>query len=154
MADYSLVTLWRLPAPIERVWECLIHSERWPLWWKFVEKVEAIAPGDAEGIGSVRRYTWRTRLPYKLTFELQSTHVEKYSELEAIASGDLEGYGKCRLVEEKPYTLVRFEWNVRPGSAWIQWLSPLARPLFIWNHQKVMQAGEKALVHLLESSGS
>ena len=34
MTDYHLVSTWRLQAPIQRVWEEVFHTERWPSWWK------------------------------------------------------------------------------------------------------------------------
>jgi hypothetical protein len=32
MTDYHFVSTWRLQAPIEQVWEEIVHSERWPSW--------------------------------------------------------------------------------------------------------------------------
>jgi uncharacterized protein YndB with AHSA1/START domain len=34
MAEYHFVSTWQIQAPIERVWEEIYHSERWPSWWK------------------------------------------------------------------------------------------------------------------------
>ena len=53
MADYPLLTIWQIEAPIEEVWEAISHAERWPSWWKGVEKVEQLEPGDEHGIGRV-----------------------------------------------------------------------------------------------------
>jgi uncharacterized protein YndB with AHSA1/START domain len=65
---YTLVTQWHLDAPIERVWDALIASEQWPKWWDFVNEVVDIKPGDAQGVDSVRQFTWTSRLPYRLRF--------------------------------------------------------------------------------------
>ena len=67
MTGYEFITIWELRAPLDRVWDEIYHSERSPEWWKAVEAVDPIAPGDASGIGGVRRYTWRGALPYRLT---------------------------------------------------------------------------------------
>ena len=69
MADYPLLTIWQIEAPIEEVWEAISHAERWPSWWKGVEKVEQLEPGDEHGIGRVIRSTWKSKLPYRLVFE-------------------------------------------------------------------------------------
>ena len=63
MPDYAFITQWWFDAPIERVWEAIRDSERWPEWWRSVRSVKRIREGDADGIGDVRRYTWRGRLP-------------------------------------------------------------------------------------------
>jgi uncharacterized protein YndB with AHSA1/START domain len=59
MTDYSFTTLWRISAPLERVWDAIYHSERWPEWWRGLESVLEIKPGDSGGVGSVRRFVWK-----------------------------------------------------------------------------------------------
>jgi len=49
-----------------------------------VASVEELAPGDARGIGIVRRYTWRGYLPYRLTFDICVIHIEPLSTIEDI----------------------------------------------------------------------
>jgi hypothetical protein len=50
---YVLATEWVLAAPIERVWEALVEAESWPRWWRYVEDVSLLTPGEADGIGGV-----------------------------------------------------------------------------------------------------
>ncbi len=92
--EYSFVTVWYIEAPLEAVCELIYQSQNWPQWWRNVESVEEIAPGDARGIGSVRRYTWRGRLPYRLTFDIRVIHIAPLAAIEGIASGDVEGKGR------------------------------------------------------------
>jgi hypothetical protein len=145
MTEYFLVTTWRLQAPIEAVWDAIYHSERWPLWWRYVKQVEDIKTGNRDGLHSVRRYTWRTCLPYTLRFDLLVTRIEPCVAFEAAVSGDLEGYGRCILSSDGPVTTVNYEWNVRTCIPWMNRLAPLAKPLFEWNHQRVMQLGGEGL---------
>ena len=42
--------------------------DQWPEWWKYVRSVEKIKNGTENEIGSVRRITWATALPYSLVF--------------------------------------------------------------------------------------
>src|SRR5689334_10514971 len=74
---YALTTHWLLVAPIERVWDALTAPEHWPRWWRYVETVDLLAAGDAEGIGAVRRYVWSSRLPYRLAFDMTTTALER-----------------------------------------------------------------------------
>jgi len=39
MASYEFVTIWRIEAPIEKVWNEIYHTEYWSQWWKGVIQV-------------------------------------------------------------------------------------------------------------------
>lgn len=149
--EYRLVTLWCLEAPIEAVCEAISHSLNWPQWWRNVERVEELVPGDASGIGSVRRYTWRGPLPYRLTFDICVTHAELLTFVEGITSGDVEGRGRWTFMTDGQVTRVRLDWQVHTTSAWMNLLAPLARPLFRWNHGSIMRCGGEALARLLDA---
>ena len=70
MAEYAFVTTWRVPAPIEAVFDVIADSVRWPEWWKGVRQVQELEAGDATGLGNLRRYTFRSRLPYNLVLDM------------------------------------------------------------------------------------
>jgi uncharacterized protein YndB with AHSA1/START domain len=149
MAEYAFTTVWRVESPIEEVWQAIYHSEEWPRWWKGVERVEELKEGDGDGVGSVRRYTWKSRLPYRLTFEVVTVRVEPRRRLEGRAQGELEGAGIWTLTEEGSVTVVRYDWTVRTTKTWMNLLAPLARPVFRWNHDAVMRWGGEGLAILL-----
>ena len=91
MAEYHFVTEWEIAAPIEAVWDAIADSLRWPRWWRGVVEVLDVSAGDAHGIGAGRRFTWRSRLPYNLVFEMRTTLVDPPHALEGVASGELAG---------------------------------------------------------------
>jgi hypothetical protein len=76
MAAYEFVTVWRFESPLEPVWELVSRAEEWPAWWRGVLKVEQLQEGGAARVGGVSRFTWKSRLPYLLTFEMETTRVE------------------------------------------------------------------------------
>jgi len=149
--EYRFVTLWRIEAPIEAVCEAISHSLNWPQWWCNVESVEELAPGDARGIGSVRRYTWRGRLPYRLTFNICVVHAIPLTSVEGIASGDVEGQGRWFFATDGAVTSARFEWQIRTTTVWMNLLALVARPLIKWNHDGVMRHGGEALARRLNA---
>jgi hypothetical protein len=149
MAEYHFVSTWRLQAPIEQVWEELVHAERWPSWWKYVDRVDNLDPGAADGVGRRQYLLFRTRLPYKLGFEVRTTRVQQPSTLEAEASGELEGRGHWTLIPEDGATLVRYNWDVQTTKRWMNLLGPVARPAFVWNHDQLMREGGKGLARRL-----
>jgi uncharacterized protein YndB with AHSA1/START domain len=149
MADYQFVTIWRVDAPIERVYEAIRESDKWPEWWPGVKKVEELQAGDDEGVGNLRRYTWKSKLPYELIFEMRTTRVEPPRLLEGVAVGELDGVGRWTLTEISEGTEVRYDWRVKTTKTWMNLLAPIARPFFQWNHDVVMGWGGEGLARLL-----
>jgi len=151
MAHYRLTTLWRIDAPVERVYDAICQPARWPSWWWGVKNVVELEPGDDLGLGSLQRYTWRGLLPYALTFTIRVVRVTPAVALEGIASGELEGTGRWRFSQQGSTTSVCYEWRVRTVKGWMNVLAPVARPLFQWNHNVIMREGGKGLARLLDA---
>jgi uncharacterized protein YndB with AHSA1/START domain len=149
MTEYRFVSDWRLDAPVDTVWQAINASETWPAWWRDVHRVDVLTTGDAEGLGAVRRYTWRTALPYSFVFETRTTRVERPHLLEALATGQLVGTGRWRLTEQAGLTRVEYFWFVRTSKTWMNLLAPVARPAFGWNHAIVMRRGAQDLARHL-----
>ncbi|MCC9076440.1 SRPBCC family protein [Litorilinea aerophila] len=153
MALYSFTTIWRVTAPVQSVWDAIARPEEWPVWWRGVEAVEVLHPGDSAGLGARRRFTFRSRLPYRLIFEMETTHLAPPHVLIGRAEGELRGVGCWQLAEsaamQGPVTLVRYDWNVETTRRWMNLLAPLARPIFAWNHDIIMAWGGQGLARLL-----
>ena len=147
--QYSFVTIWRFDAPIDAVWDKIIDSKRWPQWWKYVQSVTELEPGDENGVGSLQHITWTTALPYKLSFDSRVTRVEKPHLIEGVAMGDLNGNGRWQLSQEGSVTTVRYDWNVSTSKSWMNLLAPVARPIFAWNHAILSNEGGRSLARLL-----
>jgi uncharacterized protein YndB with AHSA1/START domain len=149
VAEYRFLTTWLLEAERERVWEAIFDQRAWPSWWRGVEDVVELDPGEADGVGSHSRLTWRSKLPYDLVFEARTRTVVRPHLIEADASGELEGVGRWRLFEEDGVTAALYEWNVHTTKRWMNLLSPIARPLFKVNHDWVMANGATGIAELL-----
>src|SRR5947208_7492973 len=100
MRQYALVTQWHLAAPIDRVWDAIFAVEDWPRWWRYVHAVTVLKKGDANGIGAVRRFTWSSALPYRLSFDMDVTAVERPTFMEGVANGELAGSGRWHLAAD------------------------------------------------------
>lgn len=149
-AEYAFRSEWRLLAPRGAVFDVLHASERWPEWWRGLERVVKLEDGDPDGRGSLGRYTWRSRLGYRLEFDMRITRVERPQRMEGRATGDLDGIGSWRLDDEGDgRTRVVFEWRVRTTRPWMAALAPVARPVFRWNHDRIMRAGGRGLARRL-----
>ena len=151
MAQFHLVTVWRIDAPLQQVCTAIFGCMEWPHWWKGVEKVEELDPGDAHGLGSLRRFTWKGRLPYRLTFDIRVIRIVPLEVIEGRASGEVEGTGCWYFSQAGHITVVRYEWNVRTTRLWMNLLALVAKPVFIWNHNQLMQQGGEGLARLLNA---
>jgi uncharacterized protein YndB with AHSA1/START domain len=148
-AEFNLITNWTLAAPREAVWRELTKPEDWPAWWRAVEHVELLDAGDADGVGALRRMTWRTALPYSLTFDMRTVRVEPMSVIEGRAEGELSGVGRWTVDGGRDKTHVRYDWRVEVTQPWMRFVAPLARPVFAWNHGVVMGWGGEGLARRL-----
>lgn len=151
MAEYRLITLWRVAAPLQQAFDAIYDSLRWPEWWPGADSVEQLAAGDCEGIGSIRRYVWKGRLPYRLSFHACATRLEPPWLLEASVSGDLEGIGRWTFSHDGGVTEIRYEWHVRTTRRWMNVLAPLSHKVFANNHHALMSEGADALARLLDA---
>jgi uncharacterized protein YndB with AHSA1/START domain len=148
-SDYYFVTSWFFCAPLERVFAELEAVEQWPSWWPGVLAVEPVASEGRGSLGKRTRNTWKSVLPYELTFEAELVRYEPPHVLEVAASGELAGRGRWELSSERGGTRVVYHWRVATTRAWMKLLAPIARPFFKWNHDVVMGWGGAALARRL-----
>lgn len=150
MQIYHFHTIWRISAPADEVWSCIIQSERWADWWPGVKKVVEIHPGNEHGIGSVRQYVFKSPLGYRLHFTIEVTECSNKYFVRGRASGALDGWGTWQLVAGKNgNTEAHCDWQVRTTIPWMNLLEPFMSFAFRWAHARVMSAGERALKQLL-----
>jgi hypothetical protein len=149
--DYSFVTHWQIAAPVKEIWESIYESVDWPKWWKGVERVKIIKENDANGINGIREYTWKSALPYSLSFQMKLVEKIDYKLLKGVAFGELEGDGTWKFAEENEITKVQYTWNVKTNKPWMNYFAFILRPMFKLNHDIVMKSGAKCLAKKLNA---
>jgi len=153
---YTFVTEWTIDAPIAAVWQEIHDVQQWPSWWRGVVDVELAEAGDDDGVGSYRRMTWKSLLPYKLRFNMRTTRIEGPKQIaepssarpwiiDGVADGELCGTGKWTLTPTSAGTHLRYDWTVDATKPWMRALGPIARPAFEWNHDIIMRWGLEGL---------
>jgi hypothetical protein len=148
---YEFITIWRIEAPLDRVWAEIKASETWPDWWRGVLKVEKLRDGDESGVGAVHRSTWKSALPYKLVFDSEILQIRELESIEIRAFGELEGSGIWTLTAENDSTTrVRYDWRVETNKSWMKTFAPLLKPFFRWNHDVIMGWGGEGLARRLD----
>lgn len=77
--------------------------------------------------------------------------MEKQRLIEARAFGELDGRGVWRFEQTETGTRVQYDWTVKTTKAWMNLIAPIAKPLFKWSHDIIMNWGEEGLRKLLTS---
>lgn len=145
MINYSFVTIWKIEAPLEAIWQEIKKPEHWPEWWKGVLSCDVIEPGDDDGVGHIADLVWKSALPYKLLFRAETMRVDKPKQIEVRAEGELTGRGLWTFSTDGPVTTVRYDWNVTTSKRWMNALSAILKPAFEWNHDVIMTWGGQGL---------
>ena len=74
--EYNFVTVWKIEAPLQKVWDVICDIEDLPSWWKAVVDIKILDPGNANGVGFLTEQTWRGVLPYQLSMTSETTTVD------------------------------------------------------------------------------
>jgi hypothetical protein len=150
-SHFDLVSHWRIHAGVEDVWDALIDTASWPRWWPYARSVQALREGGADGVGAVRRIEWSTPWPYRFVLEVEAVELLRHQRLRGRARGALDGQGLWLLRSADGITDLTYVWRVELGKTWLRWLAPLLAPVFRWNHEVVMRAGEQGLRRYLST---
>jgi uncharacterized protein YndB with AHSA1/START domain len=146
---FELTTRWRIPADRDRVFAAIAEPAEWPEWWPGVISTHEDDPGDENGIGRSGEIVWRAPFGYRVRFEMTARRIEAPRLLEASAAGDLTGVGTWVFDADGDATDVAFTWRVDADKPLMRAAAPVVRRILVWNHDRLMRAGEAALVQHL-----
>lgn len=149
---YHFVTSIELEAPVHVVWDALADSETWPSWWRWLREAEVLESGAEDGLGRRVRNHIVSPLLYRLTYDGLVTTVEEQCFVEFEASGDLIGIGRFTLQPTgSGGSMLDFDWVVETPKTWMRAMAPIARPLFIRSHHRLMDDFAHGLSRHLEA---
>ena len=147
--QYCFDRSWKIDAPLELIWNELMHYEKWPSWCQGLKKIEPVAPFCRLEKGNNIRSTWKGVLPYRIAVDTVITDFTPYSFLAFTVGGDLYGDGLCRFLPGHDNTTLNFVWNVSPTKFWMKMSSPFARPVFIENHNHLLEHAVTGFTQML-----
>lgn len=138
-SDYHFITRWKIRGPIEKAYQILSDGKNYAAWWRPAYlSTHEISPKKI--LARVR-----AKLPYTLSFTTELERQNPPHEFKIRATGELQGTGLWKLKQAGETAEIEFYWDVRAEKPLVRWLSFLLKPLFVWNHDWVMNVGEKAL---------
>ncbi|MDD9305083.1 MAG: hypothetical protein HUK40_23190 [Desulfobacter sp.] len=148
--DYYFNNSWDIHAPLEQSWNELINYKQWPQWCHALETIDSIGQTAHLKKGNHIRSVWKGTLPYTICFDATIKDVKPYSFLSFTVTGDLNGEGSCHFLESNENTRINFIWNIFPTKLWMRMTAPFARPLFIENHDLVIEQAVQGFVGMME----
>ena len=149
--DYQFVTRWRLPGSVEEVTSLLDDTETLiRIWPSLYTRATIVEPGDERGVGKVMHVETRGHLPYTLRWSFRVTESRAPYGYSIEAWGDMVGRGVWTFEPDGDTTRVTYDWRVRTEKLLLKLLSPVLKPLFKSNHDRVMADGQAALHAELE----
>jgi hypothetical protein len=130
-SPYSFRRSWTVPFSLDRVHALLVDLERYPEWWPQVRAVAKLGEDDALVV-------CRSVLPYSLDLVLHAERRDP-THLETSLSGDLEGSVRWYLTDLGSETRMDFEQDVCVAGRLLGLASRAARPVMVWNHERMMR---------------
>ena len=108
------------------------------------------ARAPASPVGDIAELHWGSALPYTIALRVTTVAAVRPQRLEGHAQGDLQGVGTWLLdAVDGGGVDVTYRWEVVLERRWMRVFSFLLRPLFEWNHFKVMRAGAVGMARRL-----
>jgi hypothetical protein len=135
---YHFVTEMVLASSPEVVQATLENVTGWPAWWKWARRVEQLNDLPAGAVGARYRNDIRTPLLYGFSYVTEIVAIAP-GRIQVSSSGDLQGSGLFAFeTSSDGATALSFSWLVETTKWWMNIAGPLARPLFAWNHDRLM----------------
>jgi len=144
-SSFEFCSTWKLAAAREAVFEAIDDFRTWAEWWPGLEEIVETHPGGPDRIGQKASSRWRGPIGYIFRFSIEAVERREPEYLKGLATGDLSGSGAWTLSEYQGWTDVTLDWNVRAERRWMEFLAPVARPIFVHGHDHVMKAGAEGL---------
>jgi hypothetical protein len=133
---------WAFDVPADELWGAVERTERYTDWWPWLVRC------DANGLvpGEVANCVVQPPLPYRLRFAVHIERVSAGSRIEASVTGDLAGPASFELMPNADGCHVRLSWEVAARGRLIGVLATVARPMLVWGHDHIVEAGLRQFV--------
>jgi hypothetical protein len=144
--DYHFITHWRVQSNVEEISQIIGNAPDLVRWWPSVYlEVQAVEPGDEQGIGKVVGLYTKGWLPYTLRWQFRVTESRYPHDFSLQAWGDFEGRGIWTFEQDGDWVTISYDWKIRADKPLLRLLSPVLKPVFSANHHWAMAKGEESL---------
>lgn len=136
-ARYRFLTEFELTSSPAAIEDTLRDVDNWNTWWRWAQRIESLT-SERGAVGARYRNRIATPLLYGFTYDTELVEVTD-DLIRLNVSGDLQGTGLFRFREtDSGGSFLSFDWSVETRKGWMNVIAPIARPIFIWNHHRLM----------------
>lgn len=136
-ARYRFLTEFELSSSPAAIETTLRDVDNWSTWWSWARRIESLT-SEHGVVGARYRNRISTPLLYGFTYDTELVEVTD-DLIRLNVSGDLEGTGLFHFrATASGGSFLSFDWSVDTRKRWMNLLAPVARPVFIWNHHRLM----------------
>jgi hypothetical protein len=124
----------------EAVWSAISDVRAWPTWWNGLKRVDVVRESASDdGVGAIYRNHVKAPTGYGFVYATEIAAVDRPRRIDVISTGDIAGTGRFLLADgPSGGTEMSFYWLVETPKWWMNLFAPIARPAFVWNHDKLM----------------
>jgi uncharacterized protein YndB with AHSA1/START domain len=136
-APFQFDRTWAFPTPVERLWEAVSDTRRFPSWFPWLD-ADHLGPLEA---GTVARFRVSPPLPYRLHLEVAVQRVEPGRLVEALVGGDVAGPARLDVAADGDGSTARLSWTLQVRRPMLVLAERVARPVMLWGHDTVVDQG-------------
>lgn len=145
-SDYQFLSIWKVRATREEVYNILEDVAALPEWWPSVYlDIKVREKGQPGGVGKIVELYTKGWLPYTLqwTFTVTATKFPEGFSLRAV--GDFIGNGVWEFRQDGDYCIATYDWRISAEKPLLKKLTWLMRSIFSANHEWAMRKGLESL---------
>jgi hypothetical protein len=130
---------WPFDLPAAALWDVLNQTDEFPIWWTWLREFRA--DGGLES-GTTAHCVVKAPLPYSLRLDVRIDTVRPAELLTATVTGDLSGRARLEVTDHADGRCsARLVWSVEVCEPRMRTAARLARPVFEWGHEWVVNTG-------------
>ena len=137
MTPFRFDRTWRFDVPVDRLWDALADTSRFPEWFPWLE-ADDLGPLKS---GTVARFRVDPPLPYRLNLSVAILDVVPQESVATQVSGDLSGPARLEVEADGETSTARLEWSLVVRRPALVVLERIARPVMVWGHDAVVSRG-------------
>ena len=137
MTPFHFDRTWRFDVPVERLWDAVSDTTRFPEWfpWLDADHLGPLVPG------TVARFRVDPPLPYRLNLTVSVLEVEDGRSVDTHVSGDLAGPARLEVEPDGDSSSARLAWSLIVQRPALRVVERLARPVMVWGHDAIVARG-------------
>jgi hypothetical protein len=137
----------------DKVWQIFTATPfSWSQWWPQLKQINTLSDSERKNmVGSTFMCTWQA-LGYKIIGNIAVISSKKPDDivLKFQSGSDIIGQAHCQLSGNSERSKIVIELVVTTTKKWMNMFEPVLKPIFLYNHNRIMHSGERGLQNFVK----